>query len=116
MRAGVRTEVARSDRAWRRRRARTSPRAAFGLTSARGADPHAGVQDLEAVRTLLRWRESLARLLVTHFDRVDRTEALDVAGEVEHQGVGLARMQPEPAADHLDVEPGRLRRPEQRDR
>ena len=46
---------------------------------------------------------------------IDRTVPQHVAGEVEHEAVGLARMQTEAASYHLVIEPGRERRSQQHD-
>ena len=82
-----------------------------------GADPRRQRVDGLACGADLGRRLALALTvrLVPGLHQVDRPVAGDVAGEVEHQAVLLARGEPRAAAGHLDVEAGRLGRPQHGD-
>jgi hypothetical protein len=86
------------------------------LELTRVADPHAGVQDLETVRALLRRRLAVARVfsLTVIVSTGPKYSTLPAKSSTER--VLLRRVKSKAAADHLDVEARRLRRAEQRDR
>jgi hypothetical protein len=73
------------------------------------------MNDAGAVRADLDRRLAVALAGTFRLDRVDRSVTGDVAGEVEHQAVALARRQTTAATDDLHVQPRRLGRSQHRD-